>query len=201
MTPEPEKARLKPGAAPGPDSWREYHQPFRANEAAFTIAFEFLGVLTEERLNKSGPAITMESDVQVSFADLLAAFDWVNSGSPWENSAFVSRETGAIHWTSTLIDLEEELPEDIEDASVYVRVPHKYDLDLGKGLALRFAEEHLPESYEIAPGFFHRRGAYGRFKDFLEQKGLLQAWYEYEASAVEQALRAWSEEEGLRLKP
>jgi hypothetical protein len=47
--------------------------------------------------------------------------------------------------------------------------------------------------------FFRKRGAYGRFKDLLERKGLLEAWYEYEAQAVEQALRTWSAENGLQL--
>ena len=49
--------------------------------------------------------------------------------------------------------------------------------------------------------FFHQRGAYGRFKDLLERKGMLEAWYECEAQAAEQALRAWSAENGLQLKP
>jgi hypothetical protein len=30
---------------------------------------------------------------------------------------------------------------------------------------------------------------------------MLEAWYDYEAQAVEQALRTWSEENGLQLKP
>ena len=32
-------------------------------------------------------------------------------------------------------------------------------------------------------------------------KGMLEAWYKYEAQAVERALRTWSEENGLQLKP
>jgi hypothetical protein len=118
-----------------------------------------------------------------------------------ENSAFVSLETGATHCASALIELEDELPEDIEDGSLYIAVPHKNDLDLGKSLVLRFADEALPESYATVAGFFRQRGAYGRFKDFLERKRMLQAWYEFEAQAVERALREWSEEHGLQLKP
>jgi hypothetical protein len=33
------------------------------------------------------------------------------------------------------------------------------------------------------------------------RKGLLESWYEYEAQAVEEALRTWSAENGLQLKP
>ena len=143
----------------------------------------------------------MTSEVLVSFADLLAAFDWVSSGAPMESSAFVSRATGATHLSSTLMDLEEELPEDIEDASLYVEVPHKNDLDLGRHLVLKFVDEKLPDSYSTVADFFRKRGAYGRFKDFLERKDMLEAWYEYEAQAIERALREWSEDNGLQLKP
>ena len=99
------------------------------------------------------------------------------------------------------MELEDELPEDIEDGSIYIEVPHKRDLDLGKNLVLNFTDERLPESSATVASFFHQRGAYGRFKDLLERKGMLEAWYEYEAQAVEQALRTWSEENGLQLKP
>jgi hypothetical protein len=61
--------------------------------------------------------------------------------------------------------------------------------------------EKLPESCDTVATFFRHRGAYGRFKDLLERKGMLETWYEYEAQAVEQALRTWSEENGLQLKP
>ena len=140
-------------------------------------------------------------DARVSYADLLAAFEWVSSSAQMENSAFVSRKTGTTHWASDLIELEGELPEDIEDGTIYVAVPHKTDLDLGKNLALSFTGERLPDSYAAVAGFFRQRGAYARFKDLLERKGILDTWYEYEAQAVEQALRTWSEENAIQLKP
>ena len=71
----------------------------------------------------------MTASPLVSYAELLDAFDWVSAGGPMENSAFVSRKTGATHWASESAELEVELPEDIEDGSVYVAVPHKTDLD------------------------------------------------------------------------
>lgn len=143
----------------------------------------------------------MQTSAPVSYADLLATFDWVSAAAPMENSAFVSRETGVTYWTSMRMPLEDELPDDIDDASLYLAVPHKNELDLGKNLALRFADEQLPDSIATVAGFFRQRGAYGRFKDFLDRQGQLQAWYDYEARAVEQALREWSEENGLQLKP
>jgi len=139
----------------------------------------------------------MASSVPVKFDDLLMAFDWVSASPDMVNQAFVSRVTGQVHWSSTFSDLEEELPDDIEDGSIYVPVPHKRDLNLGKKLAIAFAEERLPGSINAVREIFHKRGAYGRFKDLLERKGMLQAWYEYDTRETESALRAWAEEEGI----
>lgn len=141
----------------------------------------------------------MTLNAPVKFDDLLAAYEWVSSSSPTENEAFVSRITGNIHWSSSMIELADELPEDIEDGSIYVNVPHKYDLNLGKNLALTFAEEQLADSYETVANLFRQRGAYGGFKDFLERKGRLQAWYDYETNATELALREWAAEQGLSI--
>lgn len=135
----------------------------------------------------------------VKFDDLLAAYEWVSSSPPAENEALVSRITGNIHWSSSMIELDEELPENIEDRSIYVSVPHKYDLNLGKNVALVFAEEQLADSYETVANIFRQRGAYGRFKDLLERKDRLQAWYDYEANATELALREWGAEQGLSI--
>jgi hypothetical protein len=140
----------------------------------------------------------MTLSASVKYDDLLAAYEWVSS-SPDDSEAFVSRVSGNVHWTSSTMDLDEELPEDIEDGNVYVVVPNKHDLNLGKGLALTFAEEQLTDSYQTIAEFFRKRGAYGLFKEFLERKGYLEAWYDYEAKATELALREWAAEEGLSI--
>lgn len=88
----------------------------------------------------------MEPSTPVDFADLLGAFDWVSAAPPMENAAYVSRPTGKTHWASRTADLEDALPEYIEDGSIYVCVPHKNDLDLGRALVLGFAEEFRPEA-------------------------------------------------------
>jgi hypothetical protein len=134
----------------------------------------------------------------VKYDDLLAAYEWVSS-SPDDCDAFVSRVTGNVHLSSSTMELDEELPEDIEDGSIYGAVPSKHDLNLGKNVALTFAEEQLPDSYQTVESFFRQRGAYGRFKDLLERKGCLDAWHHYEAKATELALRQWAAEEGLSI--
>ncbi|MHB1616776.1 MAG: UPF0158 family protein, partial [Metallibacterium sp.] len=73
----------------------------------------------------------MTLSAPVRFDDLLAAYEWVSS-SPDDNEAFVSRVTGNVHWSSSTMELDDELPEDIEDGSIYVAVPNKHDLNLGK---------------------------------------------------------------------
>src|SRR5882672_6628473 len=111
--------------------------------------------------------------------------------------AYVSRVTGTVHWSGEGVD--GELPEDIEDESLYIAVPHKSEFGLGRSLALRFAEEHLSASYDVVCEYFRKRGAYGRFKSLLENAGQLEAWHQYEQAATEQALREWCEENGLDL--
>ena len=139
----------------------------------------------------------MITSAPIKFDDLLSAYEWVSSSSLEENKAFISRITGNIHLSSSMMDLEEELPEDIDDGSIYVSVPHKYELNLGKNLALTFAQDHLEDLYETISNIFRHRGAYGKYKDLLARKGQLDAWYKYETNSVEFALRKWATELGL----
>ncbi|MFM0610139.1 UPF0158 family protein [Paraburkholderia sediminicola] len=138
--------------------------------------------------------------VAVKFDDLSAAFDFVSYAAPIEHQAYVSLDTGTIYWISDAIDtIEEEIPEDLEDSDRYLAIPHKNELDLGSSLALRFAAQQLPASYDQVEGFFQRRGAYARFKDLLEREGVLERWYAFEADSVEKALRQWCAENGLEI--
>lgn len=138
-------------------------------------------------------------NVPVSLSELLDACDWVSSGEAagLDAEARISKETGAIHWLGEEVD--EEPPDDIEDEHLYVAVPARADLDLGRTLALQFAQEHLPGSLDAVSGFFHKRGAYSRFKALLEDAGQLDAWRRYEADATERALREWCEDHGFDL--
>jgi len=135
----------------------------------------------------------------VKLADLLDALEWSSVDGSFENEAYVDRQSGKIYWSSSMGDADEELPGDIEDGTRYLAVPHKNDLDLGRRLVFRFVEEQLPESYGLVDGYFHKKGAYSRLRSLLEQKGCLEAWYRYEEKTVEQALRDWCGENGLRL--
>ena len=129
--------------------------------------------------------------VTVTYEEISSAFEFVASGAPMEHSAYISLDTGQIYWASELASLDEELPDDLETSDRYLVVPHKTELDLGKNLALRFAARELPDSYEQVASIFRRKGAYGRFKQLLEDNGVLEKWYKFEEDATDKALREW----------
>lgn len=143
----------------------------------------------------------MNPSAPVSFDDLNIAFEWVSSPHQCENVACVSRLTGKVHWRVQDEDDGEELPDDIDDSDIYVDVPHKADLDLGKQLAFDFTRQHMAQEYDSVRDAFRRPGAYARFKALLDRHALLQTWYDFEAKATEQALREWAEAKSLTLAP
>ncbi|MBA1147653.1 hypothetical protein H0Z60_11380 [Ectothiorhodospiraceae bacterium WFHF3C12] len=118
-----------------------------------------------------------------------------------EVEAYLSLETGKVHLQLEpgAVDDMEPLPDDIDDADKYVAIPDKYHLDLGKDLVFRFVSDYVPEDVGTVRGMFSRKGAYRRFKDFLEDRGLLDQWYAYEEAAIERALREWCEYQGVAL--
>ena len=141
-----------------------------------------------------------ETDVvTVKYDDLSAAFDFVSFAPPMEHRAYISVDTGAIHWISELNPLEEEVPDDLETSDRYIAIPHKNELELGSNLALRFAAEELPDRYTRVEGFFRHRGAYSRFKEFLAAEGCLDKWYAFEAESTERALKNWCTENDIEL--
>lgn len=91
--------------------------------------------------------------VAVKFDGLSFAFEFAGSAAPGENNAYVSLDTGQIYCTSDLSPLDEEVPDDLEISDRYLLLPHKTELDLGKGLALRFAASELPSCYDRVAGF------------------------------------------------
>ena len=137
--------------------------------------------------------------VAVKFDELSHAFDFVGSAPPGENNAYISLDTGQIYWTSELSSLDEDIPDDLEASDRYLSVPHKTDLDLGGRLALHFAATELPECHDEVMAFFRRAGAYARFKELLESKGVLEQWYKYEAESIEKALREWCVGNGIQV--
>lgn len=136
----------------------------------------------------------------IPYDDLEAALHWVSGAPPFEFEAYISKTTGQVFYASRIVDVEDELPDDYEDASLYWTVPHKQDLNLGKALVFAFADERLaPALADKVEEIFRRRGAYGRFKDLLEREGRLDEWYAYERQATQAALLAWAADKGMRV--
>ena len=138
--------------------------------------------------------------VTVSLDELIQALDWVSDLSSSENMAFVCRESGRVYMTSEEdfgVEPEPDLPSDIDDVEKYAIVPTRQDLRLGKRLAVRFVQTSFPARLEETHAMFAARGAYARFKDMLEGEQALDAWYAFEAEAVERGLREWADSEAL----
>ena len=56
---------------------------------------------------------------------------------------------------------------------------------------MEFAQEQLPDDVDTVWGFSASAARTGVSKDFLERRGRIQAWYDYESAATEARLRAW----------
>ena len=134
----------------------------------------------------------------ISFSEIQDAFLFVSSASYGMNSAVLCKDTDQIFYSSEMGGIDELGDADL-DWDVCVDIPHKNDLDLGQRLVFEFVEKHLPDGYHHVRQIFRRRGAYGRFKDFLESKGLMQSWYDFERRREEQVIRQWCEENGIEL--
>ena len=134
----------------------------------------------------------------ISFKDIKDAFFFVSSSDYGMNSAVLCKKTGQIFYCSEMGDLDEIGDEDL-DWDNCIEIPHKNDLDLGQRLVFEFVENHLPDGYHDVRQIFRRRGAYGRFKDLLESKGLLNSWYDFERRREDQVLRHWCEANEIEL--
>jgi hypothetical protein len=137
--------------------------------------------------------------VSIKFSDVLLVFEFTSAGMPREHRAYICANTGKIYFSSDATDGENELPDDLETSDAYISVPRKNDLDLGRDLVFSFVRQELPEKWDAVRAMFRKRGAYGRFKDLLHSQGVLEKWYEFEASATGEALRAWCEDVGIQL--
>ena len=137
--------------------------------------------------------------VTVNYEDLSEAFDFVSFGAPTEHRAYISMDTGTIHWISAIDPLDEDTPGDLETSDRYIEVPHKNELDLGRDLLLRFTAEELPDQYETVAAHFRRRGAYARVKELLASHDRLEKWYRFEEECRARALKTWCGENGIEV--
>jgi hypothetical protein len=132
----------------------------------------------------------------VSFQEILTAFEFVGFTGLGEHLAILCRRTGKIYLHSEFSDFDElndELPDDVEDDEKYLTIPNKRELGLGKPLALEFARKFLPGDFDEVRYIFGKRKAYSKFRALLLRRNALEQWYEFESKATEQILREWCE--------
>ena len=135
--------------------------------------------------------------IMLSYEEILDAYEWVSADPSLQNTAYVNRTTGTVYLETDEIGDDDTLPEDIEDGTKYIAVPYKHDLDLGKALVFDFVEEYLRDDLDKVSGYFKRPGAYSKYKDLLERKQLLEAWYAYERQKTFEALCKWASENSI----
>ena len=138
------------------------------------------------------------------FEDIFQAFEFADdSGGMGECHTFICRQTGKIYYQfddDTLQELEDdELPDDIEDGTKYLRVPNSRDLGLGKPLVLAFVRDHLPNDLDDVRCIFSKRGAYQKFNALLSRRRAIDAWHDYRNKARKQALRNWCERHSIEI--
>lgn len=134
----------------------------------------------------------------MKYEDIEFAFFYVSGDSKLMNCALLDRSEGKFYFSCDLLG-EDDIPDNLWKDSTAVEMPHKNDLDLGQYLIFKFIELNAPDEYDYVRRIFRKRGAYSRYKDFLESKGLLEEWYKFENDAQEKALREWCKEENIEL--
>jgi hypothetical protein len=137
--------------------------------------------------------------LQVKLDDIVDAFDFVSFGDAYTHEAYFCRKTGKFFLHSEFDDDLEPLPDDIDDADAYVCIPHPHELDLGQRLAIRFVRYYLPEEEENVARMFSWRGGYGRFKQLLQQRRMIDQWYSFEKEAQLEALKHWCVDNEIEL--
>ena len=134
---------------------------------------------------------------QVTWMDLLDAYDFINLGAEFEHRAYVDLDTGRFYYASEDALIEEERPEGWDNFDRLLELPRAQDLDLDVCLVLDFVAQQLPQDYGTVSNFFQKPGACHRFKQLMERRGVIEQWYRFESNAIATALRAWCRTHGL----
>ena len=134
----------------------------------------------------------------IKFSDIEHAFFYVSSAPMTAKTAILCKETGEIFFASDYDD-ENHIPEEIYFREDCIEIPHRNDLDLGRNLVFEFVEQYMPEDFERVREILRRKGAYGKYKDLLEDRNILQKWYDFENARQTETLREWCEDNEIAL--
>ena len=136
------------------------------------------------------------------FNEILDALMFVSAMGYGENTAILDKQTGKIYFHSDFGDFDEleQLSDEDYDSTVHIDIPHKNDLDLGRALVFEFVEQFMPEEDGKVSQIFRKRGAYSRYKDLLEHRGMLQKWHDFENQREQVALLEWCKENEINIE-
>jgi len=121
----------------------------------------------------------------MDYLTIRMEFDFVSGAPPFARSAVVNRVTGDVYYASELGDAD-EIPEELNDD--YVDIPHKNDLDLGREMVMEFVYDRCANDADHVRAIFQHRGTYARFKGFLAERNLLDAWHSFQDKRTDAAL-------------
>lgn len=141
----------------------------------------------------------MSSTVSITYAELEGAFDTVSCGAYGDTTIRICRRTGRSYCRSLVVGSDEDSPEDLDDDKLYLAIPHKSDLNLGRDVVFQFVKYEAPEIADRVFDAFRKKGAYSTFKSILAKAGLLDRWYEFEAQAKRAALTEWARENDVEI--
>jgi len=79
--------------------------------------------------------------MRVSMKDLREAYEFVSIGGGYEHQVYLCKESGKFYYHSEVSDDLDILPDDIDDGEKFLQIPDQRELDLGKPLALDFADQ------------------------------------------------------------
>ncbi|MCO4782122.1 MAG: hypothetical protein KC646_07315 [Candidatus Cloacimonetes bacterium] len=77
--------------------------------------------------------------------------------------------------------------------------PNERHLELGRSLIFQFIEELYPMLVDEVDNIFSKKGAYGRFKDFLVTKSIGDQWHKYKNYYTALSLIEWANDQGLEV--
>ena len=134
----------------------------------------------------------------MKFSDLEEAFDFVGGAAPCERTAMICAQTGQVCLRSELGGFD-EIPDEAYDSDSWREIPHKKELGLGRDLVFSYIAQRSPADLDRVRSIFCRRGAYSNFKGLLEERGLLEEWYEFENDRQKEAILEWCRVEGIEV--
>ena len=115
-----------------------------------------------------------------------------------EDCFFYNKITGELEYFNS----EQENPNDfdideIDEDENFVALPSKYSIDdYGIMKDFMFAQKDK-KIHDAIYDAIHQKGAFRKFRQVVEQTGILQKWYEFRNKEYEDIVKEWCETNGL----